>query len=263
MDPILKRRLIGAAVLWAGAMVLVTWVLDRKPASTEPPALVTGGDPEREMRTIDLAPPPLRETPPAPAPAAAQPSQPDPAEMPTATAPSSSMPEPPPLEDEAAGEIPKQAAPSPPPVRKTPPPQPEAATKPRAPAPVAPPNPPVSPPAAAPLPAAPPARSTATAPAAPAKPASPTPPPAPAPAPVAMAGWTVQVGSFGDLQNAQSLATRLVQRQHSAQVSTLVVDGRTLYRVRVGQVARREDAEALRLQIEQSMGLNGKVVPTP
>ena len=78
-----------------------------------------------------------------------------------------------------------------------------------------------------------------------------------------MAGWTVQVGSFGDLQNAQSLAARLVQRQHSAQVSTLVVDGRTLYRVRVGQLARREDAEALRLQIEQSMGLNGRVVPTP
>ena len=78
-----------------------------------------------------------------------------------------------------------------------------------------------------------------------------------------MAGWAVQVGSFGDLQNAQSLATRLVQRQHSAQVSTLVVDGRTLYRVLVGQLARREDAEALRSQIEQSMGLNGKVVPTP
>ena len=256
MDPILRRRLVGAAVLWAGAMVLVPWVLERKPASTESPALAAGGDPGREMRTIELAPPPLRETPPAPA----QPSQRDPDEMLGAMASASAMPEPPPLEDEAAGEIPKQAAPSAPPLRKTPPPPPEAATKPRAPAPVAPPNPPVSPPAAAPRPTAPPARSTATAPTAPAKPAS---PPAPAPAPVAMAGWTVQVGSFGDLQNAQSLAARLVQRQHSAQVSTLVVDGRTLYRVRVGQLARREDAEALRLQIEQSMGLNGRVVPTP
>lgn len=256
MDPILKRRLIGATVLWVGAMVLVPWVLERKPASTEPPALVTGGDPEREMRTIELTPPPLREAP-------AQPSQPDPAEMLTAMAPASSMPEPPPLEDEAAGAIPKQAASSAPPVRKTPPSPQASATTPRAPTSVAPPNSPVSPLAAAPRPAAPPARSTATAPAAPAKPASPTPPPAPAPAPVAMAGWTVQVGSFGDLQNAQSLATRLVQRQHSAQVSTLVVDGRTLYRVRVGQLARREDAEALRAQIEQSMGLNGRVVPTP
>ncbi|HMM44214.1 MAG TPA: SPOR domain-containing protein [Candidatus Macondimonas sp.] len=255
MDPILRRRLVGAAVLWAGAMVLVPWVLERKPASTESPALAAGGDPGREMRTIELAPPPLRETPPAPA----QPSQRDPAEMLSAMAPASSMPEPPPREDEAAGEIPRQAELSTPPVRKAPPPPREAATTPRAPVPVAPPNPPVSPPAAAPRPAAPPERSNAP-PAAPAKPASLT---APAPAPVAMAGWTVQVGSFGDLQNAQSLAARLVQRQHSAQVSTLVVDGRTLYRVRVGQLARREDAEALRLQIEQSMGLNGRVVPTP
>jgi cell division septation protein DedD len=153
MDPILRRRLVGAAVLWAGAMVLVPWVLDRKPASTEPPPLVTGGDPEREMRTIDLAPPPLRETPPAPA----QPSQPDPAEMPTAMSSDLSMPEPPPLEDEAASAMPEQASPSRPPAPKKPQPPPEATVKPRAPAPVAPPNPPVLPPAAAPKPTAPPA----------------------------------------------------------------------------------------------------------
>lgn len=256
MDPILRRRLVGAAVLWAGAMVLLPWVVDRKPASTEP-QLVAGGDSEREMRTIDLAPPPLRETPPAPT----QPARAEPAETPAAMAQAPSMSEPPPLEDETARIPPEHAAPSVPsaaPTPKTPQAPPEAATKPRTPpAAAVPSKPPQSSPTATPRPAAPPARSPA-APATASKPASP-----PAPTPGAMAGWAVQVGSFGDLQNAQSLATRLVQRQHSAQVSTLVVDGRTLYRVRVGQLARREDAEALRSQIEQSMGLNGKVVPTP
>lgn len=239
MDPILRRRLIGAAVLWAGAMVLVPWVLERKPVSTESPALVAGGDSGREMRTIELAPP----TP-------VQSSRRDTAEIPAPAAPST--PEPPPDEDVAGSAVPE---PPPPPAPKTTQAPAEAAVKPSAPAAVAPPPPSVSAPAAAPKPAAAPVRNN-PAPAAPAK-------PAPAAAPVAVAGWTVQVGSFGDLQNAQSLAARLLQRQHSAQVSTLVVDGRTLYRVRVGQLARREDAETLRSQIEQSMGLNGRVVPTP
>lgn len=253
MDPILRRRLVGAAVLWAGAMVLLPWVLERKPAATEPPALVTGGDPEREMRTIDLAPPPLRETPPTPV----QSPPSDAAEIPAPVAGVPAMPEPPPNEDEAASVMPERPAPPAPAARKS---APEAPVKPQAPTPVVPPKPPVSAPAAVPKPAAPPVRSDAPA---AAKPAAVTPAPTPGPAPAAMAGWTVQVGSFGDLQNAQSLAARLVQRQHAAQVSTLVVDGRTLYRVRVGQLGRREDAETLRLQIEQSMGLNGKVVPTP
>jgi cell division septation protein DedD len=65
------------------------------------------------------------------------------------------------------------------------------------------------------------------------------------------------------MQNAQSLAARLLQHQHSAQVSTLVVNGRPLYRVRVGHLGQREEADALRTRIEQSMGLNGKVVPDP
>lgn len=129
MDPILRRRLVGAAVLWAGAMVLLPWVLDRKPAATEPPALVTGGDPEREMRTIDLAPPPLREATPTPTPVQSPP--PDAAEIPAPVAGVPAMPEPPPNEDEAASVMPERPAAPAQTARK---PAPEAKVKPQAPA---------------------------------------------------------------------------------------------------------------------------------
>jgi cell division septation protein DedD len=73
MDPVLKRRLVGAAVLWGAAMLVLPWVLDPARESTPDPAVIASSDPDREMRTIDLMPPPLREPPavgaPAPAPA--------------------------------------------------------------------------------------------------------------------------------------------------------------------------------------------------
>ena len=62
MDPVLKRRLAGAAVLWLGAMLLLPWILDQNPEEGAGTTFVAAEDPEREMRTIDLAPPPLRET---------------------------------------------------------------------------------------------------------------------------------------------------------------------------------------------------------
>lgn len=253
MDPVLKRRLVGAAVLWVAAMLVLPWVLEPARESTPDPTVVASSDPDREMRTIDLTPPPPR-TPAVSAPVPAV-SEPEPsAEPPPALAE---------MEDALA-----HAPPEAPPPQQASAPAPVPAPKPA----VAAPRPPAVPPkpAAAPVGTAP-KTVVATKP--------PPPAPAPAPAPGASASvataqrppssgapgsaWSVQVGSFGDIQNAQSLAARLLQRQHSAQVSTLVVNGRTLYRVRVGHLGRREDAEALRVRIEQSMGLNGRVVPDP
>lgn len=235
MDPVLKRRLVGAAVLWVAAMLVLPWILDPARESTPDPTVVASSDPDREMRTIDLTPPPLREPPAVSAtvPAASEPELSALAEM--EGAPANAQPEaPPPQQASAPAPV---AAPKPAPAKPAPAPvvtapKPAAATKPQ-------------PPAPAPVPAAP---------------ASVVPTPSPG---ASGAAWSVQVGSFGDIQNAQSLAARLLQRQHSAQVSTLVVNGRTLYRVRVGHLGRREDAEALRVRIEQSMGLNGRVVPDP
>ena len=242
MDPVLKRRLVGAAVLWGAAMLVLPWMLDPARESTPDPTVVASSDPDREMRTIDLTPPPPRVPPAVSAPVPAV-SEPEPSA------------EPPPAALAEMEDAPANTQLNAPPPKQASIPAPGAAPKPAA---------------AAPHPSAAPA-TPATAPVAP----KPAPAPAPAtPASVATAqptspagasgsAWSVQVGSFGDIQNAQSLAARLLQHQHSAQVSSLVVNGRTLYRVRVGHLGRREDAEALRVRIEQSMGLNGRVVPDP
>lgn len=253
MDPVLKRRLVGAAVLWGAAMLVLPWILDPARESTPDPTVVASSDPDREMRTIDLTPPPLRESPAVSASAPAM-SEPEPSAEPPAAlaemedAPTKAQPEVRSSQQASApapvlAPKPGAAAPRPPAVPAKPAaapvvtaPKPVAATKPK-------------PPAPAPAPAAP--ASVAT-----------TQPPTPSSGAPGSA-WSVQVGSFGDMQNAQSLAARLLQHQHSAQVSTLVVNGRALYRVRVGHLGRREDAEALRGRIEQSMGLNGRVVPDP
>lgn len=230
MDPVLKRRLAGAAVLWLGAMLLLPWILDQNPEEGAETTFVAAEDPEREMRTIDLAPPPLRETVPSEGSKPAEGAPPEVARL----APAERQPA------GTAEAVADTAQPVSAPVEPARPANEVAASNRSA------------PPRASDIPRA--ASSSA-------------PPAAPlvsrAPAATKGAGWSVQVGSFGDLQNAQSLAARLRQHQHGAQVSTLVLNGRTLYRVRVGHMAQREEAEALRARIEQSMGLNGRVVPNP
>jgi DedD protein len=56
--------------------------------------------------------------------------------------------------------------------------------------------------------------------------------------------WTVQLGSFSELANAQRLAERVATYGYTANVSDHVVGGRTLHRVRVGGYASRSEAEA-------------------
>lgn len=226
MDPVLKRRLAGAAVLWLGAMLLLPWILDQNPEEGAGTTFVAAEDPEREMRTIDLAPPPLRETVPSEGSRPAEGAPPELARL----APAERQP------DGTAEAVTDTAQPVSAPVEPARPADEVAASNRSA------------PPRASDIPRA--ASSSA-------------PSVSRAPAATKGAGWSVQVGSFRDLQNAQSLAARLRQHQHGAQVSTLVLNGRTLYRVRVGHMARREEAEALRARIEQSMGLNGRVVPNP
>jgi len=72
---------------------------------------------------------------------------------------------------------------------------------------------------------------------------------APAPArtvtPDPTAGWAVQVGSFASEANARKLATQLVALDYRAFVSRKMLNGRPMYRVRVGPRATREEAAAL------------------
>jgi DedD protein len=63
-------------------------------------------------------------------------------------------------------------------------------------------------------------------------------------APAASGDWVVQLGSFGEEANARRLAERVGTFGHKATVASLRSGGRTLYRVRVGPMATRAQADA-------------------
>lgn len=68
---------------------------------------------------------------------------------------------------------------------------------------------------------------------------------APVPARAEVEAWAVQVGSFSSETNARRLASLLESSDYPAFVVRNVVDGRVMYRVRVGPEPDRERAEAL------------------
>lgn len=70
--------------------------------------------------------------------------------------------------------------------------------------------------------------------------------------------WYVQLGSFGELGNAQRLARDAKADGFEAQISTVVAQGKTMHRVRVGPVATREQAESLRQSLA-AKGQPGKI----
>lgn len=65
------------------------------------------------------------------------------------------------------------------------------------------------------------------------------------PAPRAEPAWVVQLGSFGEHDNARRLAERVATFGYKADVSTYHAGGRTMYRVRVGPGRSRNEAEAV------------------
>jgi len=57
--------------------------------------------------------------------------------------------------------------------------------------------------------------------------------------------WMVQLGSFGEEENARRLADRVATFGFSARVSTFAASGRPMFRVRVGPESSRERAVAV------------------
>lgn len=108
-----------------------------------------------------------------------------------------------------------------------------------------------------------PATATATALDAVARPAEPAPAAQPAAQPAAGAGWAVQVGSFGDRENAEALAERLRGRGYPVLTTQFRSGGQVLYRVRVGPFSQRLEAESQLARVQQQLGLNGRVVGHP
>jgi len=73
--------------------------------------------------------------------------------------------------------------------------------------------------------------------------------------------WMVQAGSFALEQNATVMRDRLRSRQFGATVQRVLVDGRVLYRVRIGPQSSRSQSEQVRAKLLRETGINGNVVP--
>jgi DedD protein len=75
--------------------------------------------------------------------------------------------------------------------------------------------------------------------------------------------WVIQVGSFSDKANAESLAKRVRARDYPVMISKFELGNRSLYRVQVGPVRDRANADEKLAKLQGQLGLNGKVVALP
>jgi DedD protein len=74
--------------------------------------------------------------------------------------------------------------------------------------------------------------------------------------------WAVQLGSFGNQQNAERLAADLRKQGFAAFLSQLSTASGQLHRVRIGPQKDRESAEAVAERLAKA-GHKGQVVPHP
>lgn len=84
-----------------------------------------------------------------------------------------------------------------------------------------------------------------------------------APTNVGLSAWVVQLGSFSDRNNAQSLNKQLREAGFRSFVEPLKQKNSTVYRVRVGPELKRSDAEAIHAELKKTMQLDGIVVHYP
>jgi cell division septation protein DedD len=96
----------------------------------------------------------------------------------------------------------------------------------------------------------------------PSTPPAPATPPAPQPAAAAV-GFAVQLGAFSNAADAQRLQDRARAAGFSAFVEPVRTEAGTLHRVRLGPVADRAAADALRSQAAGRLGVSGIVRPHP
>lgn len=94
---------------------------------------------------------------------------------------------------------------------------------------------------------APPEKTAAAAPPAPAKPA------AKPPAASANGNWIVQVGSYGSEPNAQALEAKLRKQGYATELAAVTLDGRPMYRLRVGPYAEEAAARDAAQRLEDSL----------
>ena len=78
--------------------------------------------------------------------------------------------------------------------------------------------------------------------------------------PPELAEWAVQVGSFRNKPNALGLRDQLRKKGYDAYVDEVKLDGKPLYRLRVGPVAKRPKAEELAHKLKSEEKMNALVV---
>jgi len=74
--------------------------------------------------------------------------------------------------------------------------------------------------------------------------------------------WAVQLGSFGNKENAERLAAELRKQGYAAFLSQLSTESGTLHRVRIGPQKDRDSAEQMAARLQKA-GHTGQVVPHP
>ncbi|ADC71838.1 Sporulation domain protein [Thioalkalivibrio sp. K90mix] len=77
------------------------------------------------------------------------------------------------------------------------------------------------------------------------------------------AGWAVQVGSYRDGDNAREEEARLRDAGLPAFIDESEAEGRSIYRVKVGPVAQRDEAQKLGDQLKDELDITGIVVTFP
>ncbi len=80
---------------------------------------------------------------------------------------------------------------------------------------------------------------------------------------VGLSAWIVQLGSFTEEDNAQSLNTKLRKAGYPSFVEPIKKDEKVSYRVRVGPEIKRSEADALLKKLKDKMQLDGIVVSYP
>lgn len=80
---------------------------------------------------------------------------------------------------------------------------------------------------------------------------------------VGLSAWIVQLGSFTEEDNAQSLNEKLRKAGYPAFVEPLKKNGKISYRVRVGPEIKRSEADLLLKNLKDKMNLDGIVVAYP
>lgn len=87
--------------------------------------------------------------------------------------------------------------------------------------------------------------------------------PAPAPKPKALGSWVVQVASLGAAGSAAELEADLRAKGYSAFVEEAEVSGKRFYRVRIGPMIERAEAERTAERLRAGQGLNPLIQPYP